>query len=105
MRRALLVDTVLMAHGDHASILAPGRLFVRSTNGRTAAWFRAAIASRLGGIRSGDQTFDVAFTEAAESDWAAVDAAYRRRTGGMRRSSTTWRRPAPRSATLEVHPG
>ena len=81
-----------------------GRLFIRSTNGRTAAWFRAAIASGRGVIRAGAQTFDVAFSEAAESDLAAVDAAYRRKYGRYASIVDHLEEADPRSATLEVHP-
>jgi hypothetical protein len=79
-------------------------MFIRSTNGRTAAWFRAAIASGRGAIRSGAQTFDVAFTQAAESDLAAVHAAYRRKYGRYASIVDHLEEAGPRSATLEVRP-
>ena len=85
-------------------VSSAGRLFIRSTNGRTAAWFRAAIASGRGAIRAGAQTFDVAFSEAAESDLAAVDAAYRRKYGRYASIVDHLEEAGPRSATLEVHP-
>lgn len=81
-----------------------GRLFIRSTNGRTAGWFRAAIGSGRGVIRVGSQTFDVAFSEAADSDLAAVDAAYRRKYGRYASIVDHLVGTGPRSATLEVHP-
>lgn len=81
-----------------------GRLFVRSTNGRTAAWFRSAIASGLGVIHAGGRSFDVTFTEAADSDLAAVGAAYRRKYGRYASIVDHLEEPGPRSATLELHP-
>src|SRR3954447_4696735 len=57
------------------------RLFVRSTNGRTAAWFRSAIATGSGQIVSGGRAADVTFAEASEADLPVVDAAYRRKYG------------------------
>jgi len=80
-----------------------GRLFIRSTNGRTAGWFRAAIASGRGVIRVGSQTFDVAFAQAADSDLAAVDAAYRRKYGRYASIVDHLEETGPRAATLEVH--
>lgn len=81
-----------------------GRLFIRSTNGRTAAWFRAAISSGRGELRAGADTFEVTFTEAPESDLAAVDAAYRRKYGRYPSIVDHLQETGPRSATLEVHP-
>jgi hypothetical protein len=80
------------------------RLFIRSTNGRTAGWFRAAIASGRGVIRVGSQTVDVAFAEAAGGDLGAVDAAYRRKYGRYASVVDHLEDTGPRSATLEVHP-
>lgn len=55
-----------------------GRVFIRSTNGREADWFRWALATGAGRLAAGGQVYDVSFAEAAESDLAQVDAAYRR---------------------------
>ncbi len=79
-------------------------MFIRSTNGRTAAWFRAAIASGRGVVRAGGRPFDVAFTEAAEADLAAVDAAYRGKYGRYASIVDHLQETGPRAATLEVHP-
>ena len=81
-----------------------GRLFIRSTNGRTAVWFRAAIATGRGAIRVGATRFDVAFTEAVASDLTAVDDAYRRKYGRYASIIDHLEETGPRSATLEVHP-
>ena len=81
-----------------------GRLFIRSTNGRTAAWFRAAIGSGRGVLRAGAHAFEVTFTEAPDSELAAVDAAYRRKYGRYPSIVDHLQETGPRSATLEVHP-
>jgi hypothetical protein len=80
------------------------RLFVRSTNGRSAAWFRSAIASGSGQIVSGRGPVDVTFTEAAEADLAAVDAAYRGKYGHYASIVDHLLEDGPRAATLQVHP-
>ena len=81
-----------------------GRLFIRSTNGRTAVWFRAAIATGRGAIRVGATRFDVAFTETVDSDLTAVDDAYRRKYRRYASIVDHLEETGPRSATLEVHP-
>mgnify|MGYP001174231081 CR=1 FL=1 len=80
------------------------RVFIRSTNGRGADWFRWAIATGRGRLEAGHAAYEVVFVEAEEIDLPQVDAAYRR----------TYRRYAaivdhlltdgPRAATLEVLP-
>ena len=81
-----------------------GRVFIRSTNGRTAAWFRAAIAPAAAPSAPGQPRFDVTFTEAADADLAAVDAAYRSKYGRYASIVDHLEESGPRSATLEVHP-
>jgi hypothetical protein len=80
------------------------RVFIRSTNGRTADWFRGATATGSGQIVAGRVTYDVTFTEADEADVTAVDAAYRRKYGRYASIVDHLEEPGPRSATLEVHP-
>ena len=80
------------------------RLFVRSTNGRTAAWFRSAVATGSGQIVSRGSASDVSFTEASEADLAAVDAAYRRKYASYASIVDHLIEDGPRSATLQVHP-
>jgi hypothetical protein len=80
------------------------RLFVRSTNGRTASWFRGAIATGAGQIVSGGRASDVTFAEAAEADLAAVDAAYRHKYGRYARIVEHLVEDGPREATLQVRP-
>jgi hypothetical protein len=58
------------------------RVFIRSTNGRTADWFRAAVRTGSGEILAGGAVHGVTFTVAAADDLPAVDAAYRAKYGG-----------------------
>jgi hypothetical protein len=80
------------------------RLFVRTTNGRTAAWFRSAIATGSGQIVSGGEASDVTFAEAAQGDLPAVDTAYRRKYGHYASIVDHLLEDGPRVATLQVHP-
>ncbi|MFC9839608.1 DUF2255 family protein [Rhodococcus sp. NPDC127530] len=80
------------------------RVFVRSTNGRTAGWFRGAIATGTGQIVAGRTAYDVEFTEADDSDLARVDAAYRAKYGRYSSIVDHLEEDGPRAATLEVHP-
>jgi hypothetical protein len=80
------------------------RVFVRSTNGRTADWFRAATATGAGQIVVRGTAHDVTFTEAADDDLARVDAAYRAKYGQYGSIVDHLEGPGPRAATLEVHP-
>ncbi|MCG2798554.1 MAG: DUF2255 family protein [Cellulomonas sp.] len=80
------------------------RVFIRSTNGRTAAWFRGAIATGAGQITASRQTHDVTFTEVSGSDLNQIDAAYRAKYGRYSSIVDHLEGDEPRSATLEVHP-
>ena len=80
------------------------RVFVRSTNGRTAAWFRGATASGTGQIVSGGRPTDVTFTEAADADLPTVDSAYRQKYGHYAGIVDHLLTPGPRGATLQVRP-
>ena len=81
------------------------RVFIRSTNGRGADWFRGALAAGAGQIRSRDTAFDVRFTEVGdEADLAAADAGYRAKYSHYASIVDHLEEPGPRSATLEVHP-
>jgi hypothetical protein len=79
-------------------------VFVRSTNGRTASWFRGAIATGAGQIVSGGSATDVAFAEAAAGDLPAVDAAYRQKYGQYASIVDHLVEDGPREATLQVRP-
>ena len=80
------------------------RLFVRSTNGRTATWFRGAITTGFGQIVSGGTASDVSFAEACEADLPAVDAAYRQKYGHYASIVDHLIESGPRAATLQVRP-
>jgi hypothetical protein len=55
---------------------AGGALYVRSAYGADNPWYRRALASGTGRIRSGALEFEVAFADAATADHRAIDAAY-----------------------------
>lgn len=80
------------------------KVFVRSTNGRTADWFRWALATGTGRLVAGRRSADVVFVEAAESDLAGVDAAYRAKYGSYASIVEHLVGPGPRAATLEIAP-
>ena len=82
-----------------------GRVFVRSTNGRSAAWFRGALATGAGRLAAGSTAYDVVFAEAAADGLDRVDAAYRAKSGRYPSIVDHLEAAGPRAATLEVHPG
>jgi hypothetical protein len=64
----------VVRHGDD--------LYVRSVNGRTAAWFRAAQVRHEGHIRAGGVEKDVTFMTESDPDINdKIDAAYRTKYG------------------------
>ena len=87
-------------------VVADGdRVFIRSTNGRGADWFRSATATGSGQIRARGTAYDVRFTEVRdEADLAAADAAYRAKYGHYASIVDHLEDEGPRAATLEVHP-
>ena len=80
------------------------RVFIRSTNGRTASWFRGALATGAGQIVAGGRTSEVTFTEAEPSDLPAVDTAYRKKYGRYASIVDHLVEDGPREATLQVRP-
>lgn len=80
------------------------RVFVRSTNGRTADWFRAAISTGRGQIIADGTARDVIFAEADDSDLPTVDAAFRAKYGRYASVVDHLLEAGPRAATLQVHP-
>ena len=80
------------------------RVFVRSTNGRAAAWFRGAIATGTGRIVSGGRAFDVTFTEAGPAELSDVDRAYRQKYRRYASIVDHLVTAGPRGATLQVRP-
>jgi hypothetical protein len=87
-------------------IVADGdRVFIRSTNGRGADWFRGAIATGTGQIIARGTSYPVTFTEVTDdADLTRVDAGYRRKYGQYASIVDHLEGPDPRAATLEVHP-
>lgn len=81
-------------------------IFIRSTNGPQASWYRWALATGNGRISAGANTFDVDFTPVVDADeLTAVDAAYRSKYGRYASIVDHLDEQGPRSATLKVTPG
>lgn len=81
------------------------RVFIRSTNGPSAAWFQAATATGTGQLRARGTTYDVTFAPVhAKGDLAAADAGYRTKYGHYASIVDHLEEPGPRAATLEIHP-
>ena len=81
------------------------RVFVRSTNGRDAEWFRGAVATGTGQIIADGQTYDVRFSEVrAVDDLSAADAGYRDKYRHYGSIVDHLEEEGPRSATLLVTP-
>jgi hypothetical protein len=81
------------------------RLYVRSVNGLTAAWFRGTQVLHEGHIRAGGVDKDVVFVDAPHDIDDELDAAYRakyRRYAASIVDSIVG--PLARSATLELVP-
>jgi len=80
-------------------------LYVRSVNGRTAAWFRGTQVRREGHIRAGGVGRDVSFVDPDQDIGDQVDAAYRtkyrRYAASIVNSVLT---PEARSATIRLVP-
>lgn len=85
-------------------VSAGERVFVRSTNGRGAGWFRAALRTGRGALLVGGDRLPVTFAEADPADLPAVDAAYRRSYGRYASIVDHLVGPGPRAATLRVDP-
>ena len=80
-------------------------LYVRSVNGRTAAWFRGTQERHEGRVRAGGVEKDVTFVDADHDMDGEVDAAYRakyrRYAGSILNSVLT---PGARSTTTKLVP-
>lgn len=81
-------------------------LYVRSVNGRAAAWFRGTQARNEGHIRAGGVDKDVTFVEEINANLndqidAAYRTKYRRYSTGIIGSIVT---PDARSATIKLVP-
>jgi hypothetical protein len=80
------------------------RLYVRSVNGRDAAWFRGTQATHEGHIQAGGIEKDVTFVDAPRDIADALDAAYRAKYSYSPSSVAHIVSPQARSATLELVP-
>ncbi|HEY5879167.1 MAG TPA: DUF2255 family protein [Nakamurella sp.] len=81
------------------------RVFVRSTNGPTAGWYREAIATDAGQIVVAGTAYDVGFVKVEDDELMLVDRAYRAKYGRYASIVDYLVEDEPRSATLEVRPG
>lgn len=87
------------------AVTSGDRVFIRSTNGVTADWYRGATRSGAGQLAAARTSHDVTFTHVDdEADLADADAAYRTKYGRYASIVDHLQEPGPRSATLEVHP-
>jgi hypothetical protein len=79
-------------------------VYVRSVNGTSATWYRAAKRRGTGHIRSGGVERDVRFLQSEPDIEDALDRAYRNKYGGS--SSATQRiiAPAARDTTIRIAP-
>ena len=87
----------VVRHGDD--------LYVRSVNGRTAAWFRGTQVRHEGHIQAGGVDKDVTFVDADPDLNDQIDAAYR--TKYRRYAASIVNHivsPAARSATIKLVP-
>jgi hypothetical protein len=84
-----------VCHGDD--------VYVRSVNGRTAAWFRGAQVRHQGHLRAAGVDKDVDFVE-TENLADEIDAAYRTKYGRYKGIVPSILTPAARAATLKLVP-
>ena len=85
-------------------VRAGDNLYVRSVNGRSAAWFRGVQARHEGSLRAAGIEKDVDFVEVVDPNQDDIDAAYRAkyaRYPGIVPSVLT---PATRATTLKLVP-
>ena len=80
-------------------------LYVRSVNGRTAAWFRGTKVRHEGRIWAGGVRKDVTFVDADHDVDAQIDAGYRTKYRGYAASIVDHVvSPVARSATIKLRP-
>ncbi len=79
-------------------------LYVRSVNGRTAAWFRCTQVRHEGHIQAGGVEKDVTFVEADSGINNQLDAAYHTKYRGYPSSVSRIVSPEARSATIKLVP-
>ena len=118
-RRALARRSPPLLHGatrdagpgrrpSHQHHLARGRrptVHIRSTNRRTADWFKAAIRCDSGQITANGRTWEVDFHEVTdEAALSQADAGYRTKYRQYAAIVEHLASPSPRAATLRVVP-
>jgi hypothetical protein len=86
----------VVAHND--------KLYVRSVNGRDAAWFRSAQVTHEGQVRADGVDNDVAFVDPPDEIDDDLDAAYRVKYAYSPSSVADIVSSQARSATLELVP-
>lgn len=79
-------------------------LYVRSVNGRDAAWYRGVQTRHEGHVDAGGVSKDVTFTEADAQLDDALDAAYRRKYARYPGPTAHITAPAARVTTLRLDP-
>ena len=79
-------------------------LYIRSVNGRTAAWFRGTQVRHEGHIQAGGVDKDVTFVEADPGINDQIDAAYRTKYRRYPSSVDHIVSPEARSATIKLLP-
>ncbi|HEX8968818.1 MAG TPA: DUF2255 family protein [Chloroflexota bacterium] len=79
-------------------------LYVRSVNGRNAAWFRGVQARHEGSLRAAAVEKDVEFVEAADNDQDEIDAAYRSKYARYPTIVPSILTPETRATTLRLAP-
>jgi hypothetical protein len=78
-------------------------VYVRSVNGRSAAWFRSVQARHEGRLRADGVEKNVTFSETEDQD-DEIDAAYRTKYGRYPTIVPHILTPAARAATLKLMP-
>jgi hypothetical protein len=80
------------------------QLYVRSVNGRDAAWFRGVKTCHAGYITAGGVNKDVNLVDADRALNDDLDTAYRRKYGRYADATASITAPAARDTTLRLVP-
>ena len=86
----------VVRHGDE--------LYVRSVNGRDAAWFRGVQTCHAGHVAAGGVEKDVKLVDADRGLNDELDALYRRKYGHYADATAHITAPAARDTTLRLDP-
>lgn len=84
------------------AVVVDGSVFIRSTDGPTKPWFRAARNRGTGRFNVSDSVFSVKFEDAGDIDQAPIEAEYRRKY--RHRPEYNVNRAAGSTATLRLLP-